>query len=307
MWKKANGNDPGIRKTSVSDGVLLDCHGDSTIGRRRTLNEDRFVALPFMREPSPEAHDPVDGARFTLLASTTGHLLGVADGIGGAPAGERASLLVVETLKAFVQEEGSSLLQAGRPEGQIVETLERGVRTCQAALADEVRLHPEVRGMGTTLTAAVILWPKLYLLHMGDSRAYLLREGLLRRLTRDQTYARTLVDAGVLDAKSEHRSRWKHVVWNTLGGRASTEVPEVHPEVHIENLRGGDALLLCTDGLTSSLTDETILGFLQKGGSAKCVSRALIEAARERGARDDATVLVARFADGMLDRVMMPG
>ena len=302
MWKKTNGNDPGVRKTSVSDEVLFDCHGDTTIGRRRTLNQGRFVALSFTRETLPEAHDPIGSVPIALLASTTGYLLGVADGVGGAPAGERASLLVVETLKAFIQEESSSLLQAGRPDDQIVETLGRGLRKCQAALADEVKLHPEVGGMGTTLTAAVILWPRLYLMHIGDSRAYLLREGLLRRLTQDQTYARSLVDAGVLDPKSEHRSRWRHVVWNTLGGKASADDPEVHPEVHIEDLRTGDALLLCTDGLTNSLTDETIRGLLQKGGPAKSISRALIDSARERGARDDATAMVARFDEGMGDR-----
>jgi serine/threonine protein phosphatase PrpC len=301
MWKMAKGSDPVVRKASVSDGALLDCHGDSIIGRRRALNQDRFVTESFKRETLPEAHDPIYGARLAILASRTGHLLGVADGIGGAPAGERASLLVVETLKAFIQKESSSLLQAGRPDDQIVETLGRGVRTCQAALASEVRRHPEVRGMGTTLTAAVVLWPRLYLFHMGDSRAYLLREGLLRRLTRDQTYARALVEAGVLEPKGEDRSRWKHVVWNTLGGRASAEDPEVRPEVHIEDLRGGDALLLCTDGLTDALTDETIHGLLLKGGSAEALSRGLIDSARERGARDDATVVVARFADGVGD------
>jgi protein phosphatase len=286
-----------LLKTSLLEGALLDSHGDSKIGRLRTINQDRFFIMSFMLKSSPETHKPADGAESPPLLGTTGYLFGVADGIGGAPAGERASLLVAGTLKAFIKEESADLLRAGRQDGEIVKTLSRGLKRCQAALAEEVKQHPEYWGMGTTLTAAVVLWPRLYLFHMGDSRAYLLRGGSLRQLTQDQTYAQSLVEAGILDSKSAEHSKWKHVVWNILGGKASGRNPEVHPEVRIEDLRGDDILVLCTDGLTNSLTDETIRDLLSKGGSSEELCRGLTDSAHEMKAQDDTTVVVARFAD----------
>jgi serine/threonine protein phosphatase PrpC len=261
MWKNKYSppdSDSRVLRTTFLEDALLDCHGDSRIGRLRKVNQDRFFFMPLPLQPTPS------------LPETKGYLLGVADGVGGAPAGERASLLAVRTLKAFITEESSRLLQTGHKDAEIVETFSRGLRRCQSALAEEVSRHPEYRGMGTTLTAAVVLWPRLYVFHMGDSRAYLLRDGMLRRLTQDQTYARTLMDAGVLDAGTASRSRWKHVVWNVLGGRkGSGRDPEVHPAVHIEDLRGGDLLLLCTDGLSNPLPDETLRDLLLKGGSSE--------------------------------------
>jgi serine/threonine protein phosphatase PrpC len=304
MWKMPNSqgeSDPVLIRTSLPEDAILDCHGDSKVGRLRTINQDRYFIMSFMLKALPESNDSSDAGDPARLTSATGYLFGVADGIGGAPAGERASLLVAGTLKAFIKEESSGLLRAGHRDAEIVETLTRGLKRCQAALADEVRRHPEQRGMGTTLTAAVVLWPRLYLFHMGDSRAYLLREGSLRQLTRDQTYARSLVDAGILDSKSAEHSKWKHVVWNILGGKASGGNPDVHPEVHIEDLHGDDILLLCTDGLTNSLTDETIRDLLLKGGSSEDLSRGLTDSAREMKAQDDATVVVARFADSKAD------
>jgi len=144
MWMKMNsdgGNDPVLLTTPLKDGVLLDCHGDSKIGRLRTINQDRFFITSFSLKTTPE-QDHADRADPGHLLRSTGYLFGVADGVGGAPAGERASLLVVGTLKAFIQEESSGLLRPGRPDGEIVETLSRGLKRCQAALAEEVRRHP---------------------------------------------------------------------------------------------------------------------------------------------------------------------
>jgi len=279
---------------SPAEVAIPDCHGDSKIGRLRTINQDRFFIMSFTLKT---IQDSSEGTPPAPPAIATGYLIGVADGVGGAPAGERASLLAAGTLKAFIQEESPGLLQPGLRDSEVVETLGRGLRRCHAAIAEEVRRHPEYWGMATTLTAAVVLWPRLYVVHLGDSRAYLLRDGVLRRLTRDQTIARSLVDAGVFDSKGADRSRWKHVVWNVLGGRISSRDPEVHPEVHIEDLHAGDTLLLSTDGISNPLTDETIRGLLVKGGSSEEICRSLTDSALEMRSQDDATVVVARFAD----------
>jgi len=297
MWKKESsegGSDPALLQASPAASAILDCHGDSKIGRLRTINQDRFFIMSFTLKT---IQDSSEGTPPAPPASATGYLVGVADGVGGAPAGDRASLLAAGTLKAFIQEESSGLLQPGLRDNEVVETLGRALRRCQSAIAEEVQRHPEYWGMATTLTAAVVLWPKLYIVHLGDSRAYLLRDGVLRRLTRDQTLARSLVDAGVFDSKGADRFRWKHVVWNVLGGRSSGRDPEVHPEVHIEDLQVGDTLLLCTDGISNPLTDETIRGLLLRGGSPEEICRSLTDSAREMRSQDDATVVVAHIAN----------
>jgi|SRR6185436_6551262 len=297
MWKKVaspGASDLVLLQSSSPEDALFDCYGDSRIGLKREINQDRFFVTSFTLETFPEPQESQD---FAPRVRKTGYLFGVADGIGGAPAGERASLLVVRTLKAFIQEEGSGLLREGRRGGEIIETLRRGLRRCQTTLSEDVRHHPQFLGMGTTLTAAVVLWPRLFLFHMGDSRAYLLRGGLLRRLTQDQTYARSLVDAGVLDRKGAGHSHWRHIVWNILGGRNVGRETEVHPDVSVEDLQGGDLLALCTDGLTNRLSDGALRGLLAKEGSAKDLCIGLSDAGRALKTGDDATVIVARFAD----------
>ena len=201
----------------------------------------------------------------------------------------------METLRTFLEEESSLLLRPERREDEILETLRRGLRRCHAALQENVVRHPERSGLGTTLTAALVLWPKLFMVHMGDSRAYLLREGSLRRLTEDHTYARTLLQAGVLDARTVRTSGWNNVVWNVLSGAIPEHDPEVHPDASVQELHRGDTLLLCTDGLTNALSDEAILFHLAEEGSPEEICRRLVEAAQKRGAKDDVTGVVAAF------------
>jgi PPM family protein phosphatase len=270
-------HDPaGDHATRHALHLRLDAHGVSVIGRTRRVNQDRFFILP-------------------IEGSPVNCLLGVADGLGGHPGGTEAANFVADTLQAFVREELPFLLRTDRSDPEIIETLTRGLRRCHTVLQSEVERRPEYSGMGTTLTSALVIWPLFYLVHLGDSRGYHLHRGALRRLTRDQTYGQALVDAGVLTSEKMATSRWKYVVSNFITGKIPEEDPEVHPDVYVDQLQPGDSLLFCTDGLTDVVSDEDLQRVMTGLGSAERQSLALLDLASARSARDDATVLVARF------------
>lgn len=283
MWKRKDSKrhlpvDIGRRIHAVrhAEDLHLDADGLTRKGATRRANQDQFFVLP-------------------LPGGPTDCLLGVADGIGGGPGGTEAARFVVDTIQSFVREETPLLLRSERSEGEVLETLTRGLRRCHSVLQAEVERRPEYSGMGTTLTAALVIWPAVYMVHLGDSRAYLMQDGAIQRLTRDHTYGQALLDAGVLTAKTMATSKWKYVVSNYLTGKIPEDDPEVHPDVHLARLHPGDAILLCTDGLTDVVTDEELEKILKGDGSAKDQSGAMVDLAVRRGAKDDATALVARF------------
>jgi PPM family protein phosphatase len=264
--------------------IRLDSFGMTQMGQKRRSNQDRFFSLP--------------------VGSLPNCLLGVADGIGGGPAGLEASSLVAETFQRFVGEESGMLIRPGRVDGEILETLTRGLRRCHEEMQHLVENHPEWSGMGTTLTSAVVLWPKMYLVHVGDARAYILSRGSLRRLTRDHTYAQALLEAGVLNESTVRSSAMRRVLSNFISGDLPEKDPEVHPDVTVAILEPGDTLLLCTDGLTDVLTDEEIGEELKREESPEAHVTRLLGLARDREARDDTTAVVARFA--MVDDLPAP-
>ncbi len=258
--------------------VRLDRQGQSQIGRTRRVNQDQFFSIPLK----------ATGAGLNCF-------LGVADGIGGAPGGEDASALVVETLKGFLKEEAERLQRPDANDGIILSTLARGLTRCHAGLQDIVNHHPEFSGMGTTLTAGLVIWPTLYLVHLGDARAYLLRNGELQRLTHDHTYAQALLEAGVLNERTIKTSAMRNVLSNFLSGDLPEKDPEAHPDARVERLQAGDTLLFCTDGLTHVVPDDDLARILSSDRSARELCGTLIDRARDLQARDDATVLIARF------------
>jgi PPM family protein phosphatase len=275
--RPASFHDPAQdRAIRQAPDIVLDGYGASRIGSTRRTNQDQFFVAP------------LDGGPADCF-------LGVADGIGGGPGGTEAARFVSDTMQSFVREETPLLLKSERHEGEILETLTRGLRRCHSVLQAEVERRPEYSGMGTTLTAALVIWPTAFFVHLGDSRAYLLQEGAIQRLTRDHTYGQALLDAGVLTPKTMATSHWKYVVSNFLTGKLPDDDPEVHPDVHLARLHPGDAILLCSDGLTDVVTDEDLQKILTGSGSAAEHAGALIDLAVRRAARDDATAVVARF------------
>jgi protein phosphatase len=259
-------------------------------GRVRPTNEDHFLIAELARtlwvhQTSLPQHDTQHGRN-------RGHVLLVADGMGGHRAGEVASALSVASIEAFVLHllRRFSNLQAADEPG-VLRDFQAALRQADARLVEEAAHHPEFAGMGTTLTLAFASGWTLFVVHAGDSRCYLLRGGRLRQLTADHTVAAEMARRGMIKPEAVGRHQWRHVVTNVLGGGTG----EVRAEVHRVELEAGDAVLLCTDGLSDMVGDGQIAGVLAGEGEPAAACRRLVEAANAAGGRDNVTAVVARF------------
>lgn len=210
------------------------------------------------------------------------YLLCVADGVGGAAAGEVASATTAYVVSA------RALAHPGHDPLQV---LARAVADAHEHITDGVVMSPHRKGMATTLTAVLTDGRRFGLAHVGDSRAYLLRDGVLSQVSHDQTLVQELVDAGRLTAAQAAASPYRHIVLQAVD--ATTEP---RPDLLWLDLRPGDRLLLCTDGLTDVLPDSAlaVLGSLPTRADAV---RNLVEAALDGGSQDNVTVVVADVVD----------
>lgn len=251
--------------------MSIEAHGLSDPGPVRKINEDSFFSDPSLR------------------------LFLVADGLGGHSAGEVASALAVETISSFISrtEADSELSWPYGIEPALSfggNVLRTSVHLANRRVFRAAEKHDEYTGMGTTVVAAFITGPRLSVAHAGDSRLYLLGRGGLTQLTRDDTWAATILAAqgdgqGVPPARS-----MKHVLTNVIGARA-------HADVHLGeyDLSPGDMMLLCSDGLHGTLDDATLLALMSSGGSPKDIVSQMIETALARGVKDNVTAVVARY------------
>ncbi|MGS2807809.1 protein phosphatase 2C domain-containing protein [Nocardia sp. MW-W600-9] len=208
-------------------------------------------------------------------------LLALADGMGGHAAGEVASQLMIAALAHLDDDE---------PGQDILGKLDRATRSGNAAIADHVEAEPELDGMGTTLTAILFAGGKLGMVHIGDSRAYLLREGELAQITRDDTFVQSLVDEGRITAEQAHTHPQRSLIMRALTGN------EIEPTLIMREARAGDRYLLCSDGLSDVVSDETIGNTMREGNTDECADR-LIELALRSGGPDNVTVVVADVID----------
>lgn len=208
-------------------------------------------------------------------------LLALADGMGGHAAGEVASQLVVAALAHLDDDE---------PGGDLLAKLERSVYEGNSAIAEQVELNPDLDGMGTTLTAILFAGDRLGLVHIGDSRGYLLRDGELTQITKDDTFVQTLVDEGRITAEEAHSHPQRSLIMRALTGH------EVEPTLIMREAREGDRYLLCSDGLSDPVSQETILEALKIPDVAASADR-LIELALRGGGPDNVTVVVADVVD----------
>ncbi len=208
-------------------------------------------------------------------------LLALADGMGGHAAGEVASQLVIAALAHLDDDE---------PGGDLLSKLDAAVREGNSAIAAHVEADPELEGMGTTLTAILFAGNRLGLVHIGDSRGYLLRDGELTQITKDDTFVQTLVDEGRITAEEAHSHPQRSLIMRALTGH------EVEPTLIMREARAGDRYLLCSDGLSDPVSHETILEALQIPDVAESADR-LIELALRGGGPDNVTVVVADVID----------
>ncbi len=270
--------------------VRLDVAATTHPGLERENNEDHFLVARLTRTVEIEGTS-LDAPGTARRGGGSGHLIVVADGMGGVEGGERASALAVETLRAFFEDGFRSFLHRGRVDEKRVH------RELRAAFehADRVILHHAAadarrEGMGTTLTMAYLVDSAAHLVHAGDSRAYLHRAGELRRLTRDHTLVQQLVDGGTISPEEARTHPHRNVVTNVLGGPAEG----VSPDVFRVDLVDDDLLLVCSDGLTEPVDESTVAAILARESEPRRAAEALVAEALRRGGPDNITVVLAR-------------
>ncbi len=226
----------------------------SDLGRQRQGNEDNY----FVRAP----------------------LFVVADGMGGAQAGEVASEMAVESF------------DGGLPDGSPADGLVSVIEEANRRIHDRSRAESQRAGMGTTVTAAYVGEREVTIAHVGDSRAYVLRDGELTRLTRDHSLVGELVARGKLTEEQAETHPQRSVITRALGPE-----PEVQVDVQAYQARAGDVFMVCSDGLTSMVPEARVREILQAAGSLEAAGRDLIAAANDAGGRDNITVVLFRLED----------
>ncbi len=271
-------------------GPLPDVFGCTHVGKVRKVNQDQFLVATLhklMRIHQTSLPD-VEQARMT--GEQQGTLAVVADGVGGQLAGEHASQTAVESIAQYVTQVMKCYYTLDpSEESDFVQQLLLGVELANDAVMSAARDDPERAGMATTLTLAKIMGNRVYVVQVGDSRAYLAHDGSLSQITRDQTLAQDLVDQGVMSVHTAEHSPYSHVLSSAIGGRAL-------PVVSTLDLHDGDTLLLCTDGLTKHVTNDEILNLILSADSAETCCQDLLSLALERGGSDNVTAVVCRVS-----------
>lgn len=261
-------------------------------GLRRTTSDDHFLIVQLGRHQEIIATSLPEGAvpdRFDEQA----YGMVVADGMG--PDGpEIASRLALATLMQLVLQFGKWNVRVNEKTAwEIVTRAERFYRKVDETVTDASHQHPALAGMSTTLTAACSAGDELFVVHVGHSRAYLYRGGLLTRLTRDQTLAQRLAETGRTAPIELAAHDLRHMLTDAIGGHAG------EPDIEIQNylLMDGDVVLLCTNGLTDLVEDDRIAGVLHAGAGRAPTEQCqtLVDLALERGGPDNITALVARY------------
>ena len=260
-------------------------------GKARANNEDHFLVARLSKSMHVcKTSLPGDGK--TQPSEEEGYLFIVADGMGGAAAGERASALAVESVEAFVQNTLKWFLHLGGHEEQVLfAELRQSLERADQTVIERARSNPALHGMGTTLTMAYSVATDLFVVHAGDSRAYLFRDNELEQLTTDHTLVQVLVDGGAITPEDAKRHNRRHVVTNVLGGPRQG----VHVEIHKLVLRHGDVFLFCTDGLSEPVNDASIAEVLGRHSDPQEACTRLVDLALSRGGPDNVTAVVVRY------------
>jgi protein phosphatase len=272
-------------------GLVVRANGLTDRGRQRPNNEDQFLIADMGAALRARQTSLKQGS--VQLGRPRGHLLVVADGVGGMAGGEAASALAVGVVEQVLLDTVNYC--EAMHDGQIVEpaALERAVTEADDRLHREARRRPELHGMGTTLTLAYVVNHDAFVAHVGDSRCYLLRDGCMHRLTHDHTLVDELVRRGVIKAEEAAGHRLRHVIINVVGGADEG----VNVEIHRVPLRAGDRLLLCSDGLTEMIPDGEIQSILASEDDTTRACQRLVDRANENGGKDNVTVVVARLEE----------
>ena len=277
--------------------IRLEVYARTDTGLQRTQNQDRFLVADLAPGGDPEKAVlqggdglPEAGRSTEFVVGPKGGLLLVADGMGGAAAGALASSLAVRcTFDVLAREwENERNPAPKRFARALVTALEEASRVIHASAEENEDLY----GMGTTATAVGVLDGFLYAGLVGDSRAYLVRRGEAHQLTRDQSVVQSLVDAGSMTEEEAEHSPQGNLILQALGTS-----PEVEVDLTYQQLRRGDVLLLCSDGLSGQVRRPELAEVVSASPGLRAAGDRLVDLANERGGPDNITVVLAR-ADG---------
>jgi protein phosphatase len=263
----------------------IDVFGLTHPGHVRPNNEDQFLIASFHK--TMQVHGTsLPLKSLDLTRESRGYLCAVADGVGGRPGGEHASGTALQALAQYATHTMRFYYQHDpNQESRFLTELQQVVAQAHAAVLDTAA------GTATTLTMVMFRWPKAYLVQVGDSRCYRLRDGKLEQLSKDQTMAQALVDAGVLPAEQAGATRWAHILSSAIGAE------EAKPVLTVTDHQRDDVMLLCTDGLTKHVTDDEIAVQLRDVKSAEQICRNLVDLALARGGSDNVTVVAGRLRE----------
>ena len=276
----------GVPKPRDED---LDFFGITHPGKVRQENQDHFLYATLHKTMRVGGTSLPNPELLELPSQRLASFGLVADGVGGRTGGETASRAALEAVAGYVTHAMRSFYTADADnERAFLESLQDAARESHEAVVARARESGDQRGMATTLTAMIAIWPALYILHVGDSRCYRYRAGELEQLTRDQTMAQDLVDSGVLPADRAPKSPFANVLSSSLGG-ATTQ-----PVVIRSDLVLGDLIVLCSDGLTKHVSSQQLSARLASLTSSEQTCRELVDDALAGGGSDNVTVLVLR-------------
>jgi serine/threonine protein phosphatase PrpC len=263
--------------------VQLVLSARTDVGRSRSINEDSFAITDLASGQRIDA----TGADHSLDVQERGVLLALSDGMGGHQAGEVASALVLESLDAALGDPTAK--------GAIHEQLEEAVHRANESVLSAAEVDYKKKGMGATVTAVFIRGEEAYIAEVGDSRAYLLRKGRLRQITRDQSLVQLLVDQGVMSEADARKAPGKNVILQAVGLSTSMRVAIARLEP-----RRGDRFLLCSDGVSNAVNDDELRQILT-GSEPRAACDTMIALANDRGGHDNETAIVADLLGEGLD------
>ena len=270
--------------------LTVTAFGITDKGKVRTTNEDQFLVAELtkaMRIWQTSLSEPK-----LQVGDERAHLFLVADGMGGHQAGQRASALAVAAIEQFTLNSFKWFFGSDDAEAtKVLAQFQSAFSQADARIVEEAAEHPDLNGMGTTVTMAFHLGVQLCVVHVGDSRAYLYRDGELHQLTQDHTLMADMVRRGTLQPDQVAGHRLRHVITNAVGG---SELG-VDVEARALEVQAGDRLLLCSDGLTEMVTNEAIAATLDAEPAPEAAAKALLARATEGIANDNITLLVVRF------------
>jgi PPM family protein phosphatase len=268
---------------SYTSHFLINAFARSDVGKARAKNEDSFIIANL----SEHARINIAG-ELEFISGSYGALFAVADGMGGAAGGGTASRMGLEIVCKEIQK---LIRKEHMPDDEVIEgVLVDAVASANRAIYDLGCRSDELQGMGTTLTAGIELNGRLTLAQIGDTRAYLFREGHIRQLTRDQSLVAQKVMAGELTEDLARRHPERNILLQALGVR-----PEVEIALQSAALRPDDVLLLCSDGLHAQMTAEEIYRTVAESTSPYNACADLVGLANRRGGPDNITVLLVQF------------